>query len=74
MVPQVGFHINWNIFIYLLQMQNKIDALEAQLSQAKTSNHNHTFADAERLTEVHNWSFSSIFFTSPAILIIISTN
>lgn len=31
-------------------MQKKIDALEAQLEKA--TNHNHSFADAERLTEV----------------------
>lgn len=33
-------------------MQNKIDALQAELHQAKSSNHNHTFADAERMAEV----------------------
>lgn len=33
-------------------MQSKIEALESQLVQAKETNHNHSFADAERLTEV----------------------
>ncbi|XP_026314965.1 kinectin isoform X2 [Hyposmocoma kahamanoa] len=35
----------------LQQMQKKIDALQAELQQAKAANHNHSFADAERLTE-----------------------
>ncbi|CAG4953916.1 unnamed protein product [Parnassius apollo] len=33
------------------QMQNKIDALELELKKAQTSNHGHSFADAERFTE-----------------------
>ncbi|XP_047033921.1 kinectin isoform X8 [Helicoverpa zea] len=35
----------------VLQMQNKIDSLQEELQQAKKSNHNHTFADAERSAE-----------------------
>lgn len=33
-------------------MQNKIESLQEELHQAKKSNHNHTFADAERTAEV----------------------
>ncbi|XP_047033924.1 ribosome-binding protein 1 isoform X10 [Helicoverpa zea] len=33
------------------EMQNKIDSLQEELQQAKKSNHNHTFADAERSAE-----------------------
>lgn len=33
-------------------MQKKIDSLQEELHQAKGSNHNHTFADAERIAEV----------------------
>ncbi|CAH0594267.1 unnamed protein product [Chrysodeixis includens] len=33
------------------EMQKKIDSLQEELHQAKGSNHNHTFADAERLAE-----------------------
>lgn len=43
------------IYQYLLhfpQMQNKIDSLQDELRQAKSSIHNHTFADAERSAEV----------------------
>ncbi|KAJ0173610.1 hypothetical protein K1T71_010759 [Dendrolimus kikuchii] len=35
----------------VLQMQCKIDALQAELQQAKSSGHNHSFGDAERLAE-----------------------
>ncbi|XP_022817429.1 ribosome-binding protein 1 isoform X1 [Spodoptera litura] len=35
----------------VMQMQNKIDSLQEELHQAKKSNHNHTFADAERTAE-----------------------
>ncbi|XP_026743117.1 ribosome-binding protein 1-like isoform X8 [Trichoplusia ni] len=35
----------------VLQMQKKIDSLQEELHQAKGSNHNHTFADAERIAE-----------------------
>ncbi|CAB3249206.1 unnamed protein product [Arctia plantaginis] len=35
----------------VMQMQSKIDALQAELHQAKASNHNHTFADTERMAE-----------------------
>lgn len=38
--------------ILCIQMQNKIDTLQAELQQAKSAGHNHSFADAERLTEV----------------------
>ncbi|XP_050551578.1 ribosome-binding protein 1 isoform X5 [Spodoptera frugiperda] len=33
------------------EMQNKIESLQEELHQAKKSNHNHTFADAERTAE-----------------------
>ncbi|XP_026743114.1 kinectin-like isoform X6 [Trichoplusia ni] len=33
------------------EMQKKIDSLQEELHQAKGSNHNHTFADAERIAE-----------------------
>ena len=33
-------------------MQSKIDSLQDELHQAKSSIHNHTFADAERNAEV----------------------
>lgn len=36
---------------FAVQMQSKIDSLQAELRQAQ-ANHNHSFADAERLTEV----------------------
>ncbi|XP_050551579.1 ribosome-binding protein 1 isoform X6 [Spodoptera frugiperda] len=35
----------------VMQMQNKIESLQEELHQAKKSNHNHTFADAERTAE-----------------------
>lgn len=40
------------IILRFPQMQKKIDTLQEELHQAKTSNHNHTFADAERIAEV----------------------
>ncbi|XP_053613268.1 ribosome-binding protein 1 isoform X2 [Plodia interpunctella] len=33
------------------EMQKKIDALQIELQQAQAANHNHSFADAERLAE-----------------------
>lgn len=53
----VTVYILWQlnyIFIQtsLPQMQNKIESLQEELHQAKKSNHNHTFADAERTAEV----------------------
>ncbi|XP_063628058.1 ribosome-binding protein 1 [Cydia splendana] len=35
----------------LTQMQKKIDSLQAELQQKQAANHNHSFADSERLTE-----------------------
>ncbi|CAH0690203.1 unnamed protein product [Spodoptera exigua] len=35
----------------VMQMQNKIESLQEELHQAKKSNHNHTFAEAERTAE-----------------------
>lgn len=33
-------------------MQKKIDTLQAELQQKQAANHNHSFADSERLAEV----------------------
>ncbi|XP_047536698.1 ribosome-binding protein 1 isoform X2 [Vanessa atalanta] len=35
----------------VLQMQNKIDSLQAELQKLQSKNHSNSFADAERLTE-----------------------
>ncbi|XP_063539168.1 ribosome-binding protein 1 [Cydia strobilella] len=35
----------------LTQMQKKIDSLQTELQQKQAANHNHSFADSERLTE-----------------------
>lgn len=39
--------------MYNLQMQNKIDSLQAELQKLQTKSHSNSFADAERLTEVN---------------------